>query len=340
MKRNWILLGAVALPLVLFVSLGRSQNKTLSRVGLIAKCPDGTATLDWSRDGKFVRVDPMDKRRELLWHTAYFEAKTGRRILLDSLKMQRLFGKAPFYIGFDAHQNREPLSICSAATGACVPMRHQPSELHRMVLNFHEQRFYQPTHNGREIVVIYKGEILHWSTRTGALIQRVRFVPLKASEADFPPVLSQDGKYFIAQSDGKTALYDARTGRVRFVLPLPDEDVDFGFSPSGRVFYSTVPDDEQKHSIQVFKSVSNGRTLWKTFSPMFTSNFSPTRNLIALEGAKGLELHDVLTGKVKQRINGPKGAVNLAFSPDGRTIWSSQQLDENGDSPIWSWRVR
>ena len=328
------------LPLALFAGVGLSQNKT-PRVRLIASNPDGYATLEWSRDGRFVRVDPNDKRRELEWGTAYFQTKSGRRVTLDALKAQRLFSKAPFYFGFDAQKNMPELSICSASTGTCVPLKNQTLELHRLVLDFQVQNFYASTPDGRELVVVNNGQVRRWSTQTGALTSCVRFGRGSSDSSPETGTVSPDCRSFIAPTRTGAALFDVRTGKKKFSVASSRSFFVFRFSPSGRVFSTSLFDDESQETNHTFKNTSNGRTLWKMHSPTFSSpTFSPKGNLVALAGSNSLELRDFSTGKLKQRIQGSSDIFNMAFSPDGSTIWSSQKLDARGLSPILSWRIR
>lgn len=314
---------------------------------LVVDYPDGSVALDWSRDGRFVRVDPLDKRRPLQWRNAsYLEVGTHRHVEIEPHKAQRLFARSSFYFGFDANLNRTPLSICRTSTGACRPLRDQPQGLHRQVIDFDNQRFFRSSLN--EIMAVNEGDVLHWSTRAGALTSRVRFLK-KGFFTENSVVLSPDGRSLIAEissmdvNSGKnsTSLFDARTGQLRFELSDEDQVADFGFSPSGRQCYIVLPDTDWKSATIVFKNTHNGQTLWQApTSPNNRPAFSQKKNLVALRGTTGLELHDVSTGTLKQNIPGPTDMLRLAFSPDGSTLWSSHEVKDGGSGQIWSWRLR
>ena len=362
MNRTQILAGAAGLLLVVFWRLvlfpqqpllppqqAKASPQVRARVvktqpnnhpRLVLTSPDGNARLDWSRDGRFVRADPMDKRQELERDTTYIEAKTGRITELDEKRAQRLFSIRPFYIGYD--KNQVPLFVCRTSTGACGPLSNQPSDLHWVVLkSLGKAASVSP--NSREILIANDGEVRSWSTRTGKFLKSVHFASSQYAEASFPPVLSPDARFVLAQTPNsdKRGVYNTRNGRLRFAVPSADDtDSDSGVSSSGREVWNSaralLSDNDQSCFVSFYDSQS-GRLLWRlhTNYSIFPT-FSPQHNIVAFAQKDCIELRDVRTGRIKRAVKGPASTIaSMAFSPDDSQLWSS-----HFDGQIWSWRLR
>lgn len=129
--------------------------------------------------------------------------------------------------------------------------------------------------------------------------------------------------------DGTVKLWDAQSGALKQTLPSASgmhEVPRVAFSPQGAVLAITGLNGDR--GVRLLDVASGAqRTLGE--DPWSSLAFSPDGKTLALGGGPfgGIDLLDVASGALKQRLKGPEGYINsLAFSPDGRLLASAGAL--------------
>jgi len=346
MKRKWILLGAVVLPLVLLGAIGATQDAISWKPKLVGTDPDGSCYITWSVDGKSVRVDPTDIRQNLTWASTYFDSN-GKRAL-DNTKVK--FVEPRFYL--QHNYGDEPLaddadaaSVCPNSKQPCHKLKH--SEAKYFSIDMPDSTSLVPRYKAwrfspdeRELWIVGAGQLRTWNTSNGQLLRRAT---LTSKDGIYWATISYDGRLVaaVATHQGEEPatfnIFDAHTGKVRFKVPnAPDY---FDFSPAVPVLWTLTKGESYKSPLQIsFYDTQTGKPLWKIQKAGYGQPaFSSTQNLVAFPTPEGIELREASTGKIIRLIERPddNDVVSMVFSPDGSQLWTSQN---NGQ--IWSYRIR
>jgi WD40 repeat protein/Flp pilus assembly protein TadD len=130
------------------------------------------------------------------------------------------------------------------------------------------------------------------------------------------PTFSPDGTLIAVPGDTVTRMFDVRTGRELFTLPLRFTPV---FSPDGARFIEGARVRDARTGRELFAITKGSLTL-----PVF----SPDGARVVAGGQKGLALwgYDVRTGQEAFAVKAPAGVTRLAYSPDG-TCFLTQNAD-------------
>lgn len=215
MKRRWIFIGAVALPLVLLGAIGATQDAISWKPQLVGVNPDGDCTFEWSHDGRLIRLGANNQRQNTHWDGAIFNAWSRER-----LPDQTKFVVSPSWrIGFHNSGREGELPLKGDALYVCDASEHchdlhgtdqkrfgltMEEDPERLYWNFDDMRFSQDEH---EISVLSGGTEWTWATKTGLLL---RHVPLKIEGACFS---SSDEIFWIGRGSNSLKFVDRR-GRL------------------------------------------------------------------------------------------------------------------------------
>jgi WD40 repeat protein len=220
--------------------------------------------------------------------------------------------------------------------------------------------------NGRTILSgSWDGTIRFWEAAAATLLRTI----LAAEKPVNSVALSPDGRIALSGSADNTAqLWDTSTGRLLHTLRHDDSVESVAFSPDGRRALSGSDDGEMKlwdvatgrllHTTDTFENLKSvafspdGKTalsagdkflsLWDpltgrellAFPPMekdlHAAVFSPDGRTILSGAIDGMTLWSVATGKPLRTY--ATTAESIAFSPDGRTAASADQV---GEATLW-----
>lgn len=210
--------------------------------------------------------------------------------------------------------------------------------------------------DGRTLTITNQaGWLSAFDMRSGRLKLRRRVL----DEGDTPVnvQLSSDGnRYMTTEVRGgdtvpcqRTAVLSARSGRVLSELWLRSARSGLmtafsggAFSPDGRVAATFFPATQE----WFFFDARNGRRLWKMGGPSPLHEgalkwcFSADGRRVGVCGPNGCEVRAARTGRVLRRSAQPKVAAAMAWSSDGKLLYSVRPGDAfEGDSVLWQWRI-
>ena len=350
MKRV-LLAGALVAPPMLFVAAQGAPPKvvipkaalptaTASAIRkqpvLVGTDPDGAAFLTWAPDGQSVQLAPTDRRQNLHWGDCSLPASKGSSVPELTPSKVPLWEIRQGEAGFGSTPQTPSLVISSPDGKPSVPLQNSPWDLFgsefvdSLILSWRFQgSTFSPDYS--RVFIASLGSIYSWSTRTGKRLGCVAYHP-SPRDMQFSVAFSSDSRWLLAPSVG--GVFDTRTGRKRFGIPISHSLYPPRWNPDGRVFCV-----EYDHSACFFDALT-GHPLWRAATgerPLV--RFVPELHAVVLLAAKGLELRDARTGKAQRFLPDPNenatDADDFAASPDGSQLWASYA---NGQ--IWSWRIR
>lgn len=215
MKRRWIFIGAVALPLALFVATRVTQDKLSWKPRLVGVNPDGECTFTWSRDGRLIRLTSVDIAQNTQWYGAIFDAWSRKRLpdqtkFVASSSLELQFNNE----GHEGEPNlkADALSVCDAG-GHCQALHGTDDKRFGLTMQTDPTSFYwnfddmHLLQDEREFSVLSGGTEWTWATKTGLLL---RHVPLKIEGACFS---SSDKIFWIGRRSNSLKFVDRR-GRL------------------------------------------------------------------------------------------------------------------------------
>jgi eukaryotic-like serine/threonine-protein kinase len=178
-------------------------------------------------------------------------------------------------------------------------------------------------------------EIRVWDPVSGQMLNQTT----EHSEGTLSIAFSPDGQTLVSVTGsgsarnriGKVKLWDARTGALKWAVSAhSDYATSVAFSPDGK----SVASGSRDHTVKLWDAATGG--LLKTLQTPDEVNaiaFSPSGNLIAIAGKKGVELWDTDAGEVNQSLSGTSfSPSSVAFSPDGKLVASG---DLSGQLTLW-----
>ena len=316
---------------------------------LVTTCSNDNCGIIWSADGKtvLVQADEVDSYET---KEVYFDATSHQKLRKEEGKKRFSLGWTwrddgmTFGLGPDP-QPHPLLSVCDPK-GHCVPLEdtnqgrfaETQTGYHDFGWNFTAETF---SSDHQEFSILIDGEVLTWNTATG---RKVRHITLQLHKDRVVSVaeISRDGRSIEILPTAPhlpdvlcVAVYDTRTGRERYSLNHTG-NVTASFSPDGRVLI--VGESPSANGLNVwFYNAETGHLLWSWQTKLnLYPTMVPRRNEAVVLGNHGLEIYDLVTGRVKRTLKGPTSSpLQVNPSPDGSQIWASYA---NGQ--IWSFRVR
>lgn len=199
--------------------------------------------------------------------------------------------------------------------------------------------------DGRVLATISEVAIQLWEVDTGRLIRS-----LSPANHNFPQDMdfSPDGTAVAAVfNDGAVQVWDARSGQTRWEQPgilRPAHGV--LFAPDGNTIATTEDNGTLKlwdtqTGVELLALHVQKRPQWGE-TPIA---FSPDGNLLACGARQNIQLYDLRRGEEAGTIQNAHGdkITRLAFSPDGRTLFSSgcryQMIGPQAATPIGELRT-
>ena len=326
MKRKWILVGAIMLPLALFGATRLTQAKLSWKPRLVATNPDGPAILTWDSNGQAVQIAPTDRSQHLKWGDCSLPASKGSLVPQVTQAQPSLLELRQSKD--DSDPNVPALTILAPGAETTVLLEKTSWNLFGVdyenfpgAYNLQGSGF---SPNWSQVFIVSSGAIYTWSTKTGKLLRRVVFDSSKDVKRLFVS-FSPDRLFLLAPANG--GIFDARTGRKKFSFPASHQG---DWSSDGRIFWT------EDKTINFFDA-RTGRILWRATNDGRTIvRFASQLRAVVLPTAKSLELRDERTGNLKRSLpHRAEDVSDFAVSPDGSQIWASY-----GNGQIWSWRLR
>ncbi len=341
-----LLAGALVAPPLLFVAAHGAPPKAampkaapptptapaaMGKPVLVGTDPDGAAFLTWAADGQSVQVAPMDRRQNLHWGDCSLPASKGSSVPQVTSARVPLWEIGGRPASDDSDPKKPSIDLSSPDGKLSVPLQNTPWDLFgaewgEVIIwswRFQASAF-SPDYS--RVFIASSGAIYSWSTQTGKRLGRVVFDPSEEKRVNV--AFSPDCQSLLAPANA--GVFDTRTGRKRFGVPIPNSLYPPQWNPDGRSFYV-----QYDHSVGFFDAL-NGHPLWRaSIGERPLVRFVPELHAVILSAANGLELRDARTGKAQRFLPDPTEDVeDFAASPDGSQLWASYA---NGQ--IWSWRL-
>jgi WD40 repeat protein len=196
---------------------------------------------------------------------------------------------------------------------------------------------------GKTVITTARARSLcFWSTADGRLLRRIDGDgPLFKAIAVSPngELLAAGGAAGFGQGGpvgrGCLTLYETATGKQRQVIRYPDLDSPnaVAFSPDGR----TLTTSNRENTVRIW-DIAAGKEILRSFvtkQPILTEAISAHGNAVAVAGDRKADVllwqrHQPDRPRVLKRL--PRGAMALAFAPDGKTLASS---DDGAGVRLW-----
>jgi RNA polymerase sigma factor (sigma-70 family) len=233
-----------------------------------------------------------------------------------------------------ATSSRGVIRLWDAATGKLLPSSADPDvwTVDRLWFSGDGKRLFGAA-----------GAYFIWDAKTGRELRR--FADPEPLGLERPNdmrclVLSPDESLLAAaNSNGSITLWDAATGKEKFILKGHNRSVwNLAFSPDSRKLISNASDD----SIRVW-DVENGRQLHQLRGRTRPAVSSDNRQLVAGDATSPtVFVYDLAAGQEIKRFGlGPEGSIfQLAFSADNRFLAASASLHRgSGPSILKIWDI-
>ncbi|MBW3637389.1 MAG: hypothetical protein KY445_13150 [Armatimonadetes bacterium] len=315
MKRKLLLSLAVALPLALFLA---AREAASWRPQLIGKTT-ASHKVQISPNGLWACL--MDGEGSEIW---------------DLQTWQRVRGK--FY-GFQdfSPDSRHFAVVISNSRGAGALLHTPQVQLFdvasgKLVRSWRDERHFPDdwlakgrfSPDGKRFIVVTQKTCRQFEVASGKLLSRAELgtdeEPLRQA------AISPDGRHFLESGAG-VKLRRVEGGDV--VLGRLDARGPMGWSPDGQFYWDR---DAKFNNLRLWRLRDHTLVQKVTYDTWL--HFTPDSKHLAVATPKGLELRDVLTGKIVQTLPGPQDDP-FAFAPDG-----SFAVAVDGGGKIWKWRLK
>ena len=267
MKRKLILIPVVILGAAVFILAISFKSKNKSSlvkrpVGFVAKSPDGLCYLNWSMDGRVVKITPVETNQNLVWGNAYFDTFTFQRLTYE--EGQRLFVSPNYELKVNwptsDKENGEPaLSVCEPNQSNCRGLESSTQaeygiERFSAVETIWLIDAYQFINDQKTISVLGGRELSTWNIHSGDLIKRIH---LPRGEAINVAAISPDGNLvatFFNVRGSKMTLFDTNTGKKLFAFSS-NMLQKLNFSHNSKILFS-IGDKLSEENLVEYKQAS------------------------------------------------------------------------------------
>lgn len=178
--------------------------------------------------------------------------------------------------------------------------------------------------DGKRFIVVTQKTCRQFEVASGKLLSRAELGT--DEEALRQAEISPDGRHFLESGAG-VKLRRVEGGDV--VFGRLDARGPMGWSPDGRLYWDR---DAKFNNLRLWRFRDNTLVQKVTYDTWL--RFTPDSRHLASATPDGLELRDVLTGKLVKTLPGPR-TDPFAFASDGSFAVS---CDKNGK--IWKWRLK
>ena len=182
--------------------------------------------------------------------------------------------------------------------------------------------------DGREIFYVAQNQLWRLNVKSGEKHRQVDWGKRFLSDAE----IRADASEILSLSEGGLNFYDARKGQHLGYLGGTDI-IDAGWSPDGKFVWVWNGKQQNVNFLKVHRGQSR---FLHGFSADWHQKIHFTRDskFFAVATNKGLEMRDVMTGKLVKTLPGPREEP-FDLSPDGNFAIS---VDNEGK--IWRWRLK
>jgi len=170
---------------------------------------------------------------------------------------------------------------------------------------------------------------------------RVRFTQAQPGRAVGPgATFSADGRHLFTEADGRVRVWETGAGKPAGEVAIEETGLGrLSMSPDGRRLAVTVCFG---HRVEVFDwdgaRLTPARTLTGLADFVASVAYSPDGSLLATGDSRQVRLWDARTLEPVRTL--PTPAVQLAFTPDGRTLYASSTVDQaRATYPVTRWDV-